>query len=66
MVGDPSAVLWFYLFMQARLVGIWGKIVPPEISALIASKQLVFPKISQTGFSLDHDFGELSSPSLFC
>ena len=66
MVGDPSAVLWFYSFMQARLVGVWGKIVPPEISALFASKQLVFPKISQTGFSLDHDFGELSSPSLFC
>ena len=50
MVGDPSSVLWFYVFIQARLVGVWGSIVPPEISALFASKQLVFPKISQTGF----------------
>ena len=50
MAGDPSAVLWFYLFIQARLVGVWGNIVPPEISALFASKQLVIPKTSQTGF----------------
>jgi len=50
MVGDPRAVLWFYLFFQARLVGVCGNIVPPEISALFASKQLVIPKTSQTGF----------------
>ena len=49
-VGDPSVVLWLYLFIQARLVGFFGNTVPSETSDLFALKQLIFPKISQTGF----------------
>lgn len=48
--------------MQARLVGIWNKIVPPEISALAPALSSLYSQRSLRQGFLDHDFGGFPSP----